>query len=359
MIRIFMVGMSSDRGGVESYIVNLAAHLNSEEFQIVYDWREIIVDGVKWKRPKNRHNYFKWGNFWMNFFKTNHFDCLYINACDIISIDLLRFGRMAGIPVRIIHSHSSGIQQGITQKLSLFHRICEWHNRKVLHKYATHLLACSQVAGRWMFDGRAFQIIKNGIDLDKYAYRDESRSKCRSMFNIDNDVPLIGCIGRLDPPKNPFRSVEIAKAILRMRPDARIVFVGDGEMRSALQQKVAETGLEDKILFPGAVDNVNEWMSAVDCLMMPSLFEGLPFVLVEAQAAGLPCIVSSAVSQEADLSGLLKFISLEASSETWAKEILDHCSRKRPDISRQLAEAGYSIKDSVKTVEKILRMGMQ
>lgn len=354
-----MVGMSTDRGGVESYIVNLAAHLNSEEFQIIYDWPEIIVDGVKWKRPANRHNYFKWWHFWKNFFQTNHFDWLYINACDIVSIDLLRFGRRAGIPVRIIHSHSSGIQQGITQKLSLFHRICEWHSRKILHKYATHLLACSQVAGKWMFDGRPFQIIKNGIDLDKYAYRDESRSKCRSMFNIDNDVPLIGCIGRLDPQKNPFRSVEIGKAVLQMRPDAGIVFVGDGEMRSVLQQKVAEAGLENKILFAGAVGNVNEWMSAVDCLMMPSLFEGLPFVLVEAQAAGLPCIVSSAVSKEADLTGLLKFISLEASSETWAKEISAHCSRKRPDTRRQLAEAGYSIKDSVKAIEAIFRTSKQ
>lgn len=350
-----MVGMSTDRGGVESYIANLAAHLNSEEFQIVYDWPEIIVDGVIWKRPANRHNYFKWRQFWTKFFQTNHFDCLYMNACDIVSIDLLRFGRAAGIPVRILHSHSSGIQQGITQGLSLFHRICEWHSRKVLHKYATHLLACSQVAGEWMFDGRPFQIIKNGIDLDKYAYHDESRSKCRGMFNIDKDVPLIGCIGRLDPPKNPLRSVEIAKKILLMQPDAEVVFVGDGEMRSAVRQKVAEAGLENKILFAGAVDNVNEWMSAVDCLMMPSLFEGLPFVLVEAQAAGLSCIVSSAVSKEADLTGLLKFISLEASSETWAKEISAHCSRKRPDTRRQLAEAGYSIKDSVKAIEKIFQ----
>lgn len=352
--RIFMVGMSRNKGGVESYIANLAAHLNADEFQLVYDGPEIVLDGEKWKRPANRHNYFKWYLFWKKFFRKGHFDCLYVNACDIVSIDLLRFGRSAGIPVRILHSHSSGNQQGITKKLSLFHRICEWRNRKVLHKYATHLLACSKVAGEWMFDGRPFQIVKNGIDLDKYAYRDGYRVKCRSAFNIDVHSPLVGCIGRLSPEKNPLRSMEIAGEVLRLCPDAHIVFIGDGELRPAVQQKAVDVGVADKVMFTGAVDNVNEWLSAVDCLMMPSLFEGLPFVLVEAQAAGLPCIVSSAVSKEADLTGLLKFVSLNESSAVWAQEILAHCVGQRPDTSRLLTDAGYSINESTKSIEKML-----
>ncbi len=350
MIRIFIIGMSTDKGGVEAYIRNLTANLDCNKFEIIYDWPEMIIDGVTWIRPGNRHNYFKWHRFWIRFFKINKFDCIYMNACDIVSIDILKVAKAAGIPMRILHSHSSGILQDISH----FHKVCEWISRKTLHKYATHLLACSKVAGEWMFDGRPFQIVKNGIDLEKYRYNDIFRDKCRTAFNIKNDDILIGCIGRLDPPKNPLFSFEIAAEIVNLKSSAKVVFVGDGEMRPALEQKISEAKLQDKILLAGAVDNVNEWLSAVDCLMMPSLFEGLPFVLVEAQAAGLPCVVSSAVSKEADLTGLLQFIDLEAAPSIWPQEILARCGTPRPDTAKQLIEAGYSIKDSVKIVEKII-----
>ena len=112
--------------------------------------------------------------------------------------------------------------------------------------------------------------------------------------------------------------------------------------------------LEEKILFAGAVDNVNEWMSAIDCLIMPSLFEGLPFVLVEAQAAGLPCVVSSTVSKEADFTGVLQFIDLDVGEDAWAEAALSACDNARKDYLQNLIDAGYSIENTAAEVCEII-----
>ena len=300
MKRIFVIGMSSDKGGVESYITNICSRLNKQMFEIVYQLPEMTIDGKKWVSPLNRHRYLKYRRFWKLFYRDNKFDVLYMNTCDIVSIDQLRFAKAARVPVRIIHSHSTGNQQEINKKMSLFHRVLERHSRKVLDRYATHLLACSEAAGEWMFDGRSFSVIKNGIDLLKYRYNEHTRERLRASLGIA-EGKLIGIIGRLDPEKNPTFSLKVVQRVLSDNADFTAVFVGDGELRRAIESSAKKADLEGRVIFTGAVDNVNEWLSAIDCLLMPSLFEGLPFVLVEAQAAGLPCVISTAVSEEANI----------------------------------------------------------
>lgn len=354
MKRIFMVGYSTDKGGVESYIVNLCNMLPESEYEVIYAWPEMNINGKTWVCPKNRHNYLKYRLFWKRFFKENPFDILYYNACDIVSIDMLKFAKKAGVLVRIIHSHSAGNQMSIERELSFFHKITEKANRKNIDQYATHLFACSKAAGDWMFSGHPFTIVKNGIHLSKFQYSETNRKQHRAELNIDKEI-VVGCIGRLEPQKNPLFAVKVFEKMNKTGVPIKLVFLGEGFMKDDIQEMLAEKELKNHVFFLGNREDVNEWMSAIDCLLMPSLFEGLPFVLVEAQAAGLPCIVSSAVSEEANITGLVEYVSLEEQKEVWAQKILTACKGRRPDTARQLAEAGYSIEDTAKEVSGIMK----
>ena len=352
-----MIGFSDEKGGVESYIVNLTRQLSRFGYEIVLNMPEMIINGKKWKRPENRHNYFKYHLFWTNFFTENDFDVLYLNECDIVSIDFLKFAKKARIPVRIIHSHSTGSQLFINKKKSLFHKISEQYNRKFLDKYATHLFACSKEAGDWMFDGRSFEIIKNGISLSEYHFCEKYRIDIRSKYCL-NDCKIVGVIGRLSAPKNPLFAVQVIEALSVKEPGIKAVFIGDGEMRKETEIAVNQCGLDNIVSFIGAVDNVNEWLSCVDVLLMPSLFEGIPFVLIEAQAAGLPCVVSSEVSKDADITGYLQFVDLNKTPSEWAQTVSDAMSRKRIDHELALIKAGYSITDTANKVSNIIKKAM-
>lgn len=351
MIRIFMIGYSNQKGGVETYIQNLCRNLDSDIYEIVYSWPIMKIKGKEWVCPPNRHNYPNYVRFWKKFYRENHFDVLYYNVCDIVSIDQLKFAKAANVPVRIIHAHNTGNQQAIGKRMRLVHRIFEWKNRKTLHQYATHLFACSKTAGDWMFDGRKYKVIQNGIDIEKYHYRIENRHKCRNQIGV-GDEKLVGCIGRLDPQKNPGFTIEIGEKMRSLDENAKLVMIGDGVLSSDVRAKITKLGLEDRVLLTGAVDNVHEWMSAIDCLVMPSLFEGLPFVLVEAQAAGLTCIVSSNVSHEANITNQVVYMNLEDGAEKWAQKALTVCDSERPNVDQMLIDAGYSIQATAGIVEQ-------
>lgn len=357
MIRVFIIGMSTDKGGVESYIQNLCSNLSDLEYEFVYCWPIIKIGNKEWICPKNRHNYLNYCNFWKKFYRENAFDVVYYNTCDVVSIDQLIFAKNAGVSVRIIHAHNTGNQQSINQKMSLFHRISEKMSRNNIHKYATHFFACSKVAGDWMFDNRDYKIIKNGINISKYHFNPKWHTQCRERIGSE-DGKLIGYIGRLDPQKNPLFAIKIVEEMTHQNPTAKFVMIGDGELASEVKFKIKEHGLEDNVILTGAVDNVYEWMSAIDCLIMPSLFEGLPFVLVEAQAAGLRCIVSSNVSEEANITGLVEYMDLEDGAAKWAEKALVACDSQRENVDQQLIEAGYSIQATADIVSKIIKASL-
>lgn len=348
-----MIGYSPEKkGGVETYVSILGRYL-SDEFEIIHRENIMNIDGKIWIMPLNRHNYLKYWLFWTKFFRENHFDAIYFNTCDLLSIDALKFTKSANVPVRIIHSHSADDKVWGKGLMLLFHTITERLSRKNLHKYATHLLACSQRAGEWMFDGRPFIIIKNGVDLQQYKFSEEKRSKiAMSLKNPSKKV--IACIGRLSSVKNPFFSLEIFKKACEIDKDVQCIFIGDGEHRAKLERLVKEAGLEGRIIFTGAVENVNEWLSYMTALLMPSLFEGLPFALVEAQAAGIHALVSDTVSQESNITGLVEYKSLSDSTESWAKRIIELAELPRVDVSAKLEEAGFSIEKSAQIVKDIL-----
>lgn len=348
-----MTGYSREKGGVETYIHNLCTQLDPDQFEVICSENEMEIDGKIWVQPENRHHYLKYLQFWKRFFRENHFDVMYYNTCDVVGIDMLIFAKSAGVPVRIIHAHSSGIQRISRDQLGFLRELSEKRNRRHLKKYATDLLACSAQSGRWMFGKQEFQIVKNGISVRNFKFQPEARQKLRTRFGMENNR-LIGCVGRIAPVKNPEFVLSVGAAIKKRDPAVRILMIGDGELKKTIEEASIQRGLSDTILFTGSVNNVGEWMSALDCLLMPSYFEGLPFALIEAQAAGLPCVVSSNLSRETDLTGLVQFLDLKEGADVWAEQLLNCCGGPRPDTEEKLISAGYSIDNTASKVVEII-----
>ena len=209
-----------------------------------------------------------------------------------------------------------------------------------------------------MFGNRRFTVIKNGISLKKYAFSVASRMSCRAEIK-SNAATIIGCVGRLDPQKNPLFAVEIARQLCLLDSSVHVAFIGDGELRTQVADAIENAHLTERVHLLGARDDVNQWYSAFDCLMMPSLFEGLPFVLVEAQAAGLSCVVSTEVSLDANITGLVEYVPLSESAREWAQIILHAGQKPRHDVSQKLIESGYSIEDTVKDVTAIIESAFE
>lgn len=345
-IKVFMIGMSPNKGGVETYITNLCQHLDKEKYEIIYCLPEMDIDGRHWTCPKNRHNYFSYKRFWTEFFKVNYFDVIYYNACDIVSIDMLKFAKKAGVKVRVIHAHSTDNQIN----MKFYHKIFETYNRKYISNYANLLFACSENAGKWMFPNDKFTVIKNGIDIKHFSYNVSKKVELQNEFGFTSKY-TIGYLGRLGSEKNPLRTIKIMEAVMDKNIEVDGVIVGDGEYRKDLIDAIEQSKHKNRIHYVGPRNDAYKWYSLFDCLIMPSLFEGLPFTLVEAQTAGLPCVVSSTVSKEADITGTLDFVSLDSDDEIWAEHILDSLKKDRFVNEEKLIKSGFSITDTAENVD--------
>lgn len=350
--RIFMVGYSGNKGGVEQYIDQLIPFLS--DYEVILCLPRMVIDGKTWIRPQNRHHYIPYRLFWSRFFRENCFDVLYYNTCDIVSLDMIRFAKKVGVPVRIIHSHSTGNERNVEHRTSLFHSLSERINRRTLPGLATHFLACSRQAGEWMFSRHPFTVIHNGIDLNRYQFDPDARKEIRQQYGYSDHDTMVIVVGRISPPKNPLFSVRIIREMHHRDESVRAVFIGDGELRKRVEDAVKDEGIQSDVLFTGITDQIPEWMSAADVLLLPSLFEGLPYVLMEAQASGLPCIVSTAVSKEADATGLITWLDLTESEGRWAEEALVAAKKPRKETREDMIRAGYDIRESAAPVVEMI-----
>lgn len=356
--RILMIGMGANTGGVESYIINLIRNVDREKYQFYFLYRgkiayekEVIDLGVELiPVDASRHNPIKYIKTFNEIFKKYKFDVVYYNTCDIKSMDMIMFGKKYGVPVRIIHSHNS--YHIVPPKL--LHKFTEKWCRNNLDNYATKLLACSDIAGDWMFEKHNYNVINNGIKTEKFTFDVTIRDEKREYLDIKEKY-VVGFIGRLEEQKNPLFLIDVFAQLYKKRNDAILLVVGDGSMKDKMIEHASKYDVLNAVKFMGVCSNINELMNVMDCFLLPSLFEGLPFVLVEAQTNGLPCVVSTNVSSESNINGEVKFISLDESSEYWANEVASVKSNfdrsKYVDIMKRKQ---FDIGDTIKIVEQYL-----
>lgn len=202
-----------------------------------------------------------------------------------------------------------------------------------------------------MFSGESFQVIPNAIDVANYQYNKSLREEVRRNFNI-GDRYVIGHVGRFNPQKNHDFLIEIFSAYHKKNENSVLLLVGEGNGMSDIKEKVNKLGLQDDVIFAGVRTDVNRIMQAMDIFVFPSLYEGLPVTMVEAQAAGLPCLISEQVPTECIFTDLVQINRLSDSLQEWIESIEQQRSTERKDQSESIIKAGYDIKSNAKKLQE-------
>lgn len=275
------------------------------------------------------------------------FDVIHCNMDLFNGINLMA-AKSVGIPTRICHSHISESQYGTEGVKKLIVRVYRFLLRKLIKYSSTKMLGCSCLANEYMYgdswkEDQRCEIVYNGIDLDRF---------CLDSVLKENRKGIIS-IGRLTSIKNPYRMIDIIEELSKLRDDFCFTWVGDGILRDELEQKVKEKHLEKKISFLGRRNNIPELLKKNQYFLFPSLFEGLPITLIEAQCMGLDCFVSDSITKEVDV-GLCHYISLKRSSKKWAEIISREMDRS---LSKKIVDKEklkkFDIKNTVKRLEEI------
>ena len=264
------------------------------------------------------------------------YDIIHDNTLHI-SIPMMWCAKKAGVPVRILHSHNS--KMGETPAKAFRNRFF----LPVLRSLATNYAACSQLAGRAMFEDQEFTVIPNVIQTEKYRFDPTMRKSVQQKMNA-TDKFVVGTVGRLAEQKNPFFAIDVFKCLLKNVPNAEYWWVGSGPLEKSVQDYVNQKGLSENVRLLGSRDDVTSLYQGMDVFFLPSLFEGLSIVTVEAQAMGLPCVVSDVIPPEAEYTELLKRCSLQDSIEAWVEKIRNTQIKKteRKQYQEYLSESVFS-----------------
>lgn len=266
-------------------------------------------------------------------------------------------GRLCGIPIRIAHAHTTS-DNNITRSRLLYMKLMQ----KLIMKFSTRLLACSKEAGLFLFGTHArYETFPNVINFKEFVdcpseLVNEFRNEEKLIGNI-----IIGHIGRFIEAKNHKFIIKVFKEIQRDIPKARLLLVGDGELRREMEELSREEGLINDIIFTGKRSDVPRVLNSIDLFIFPSKYEGLGLVLLEAQACGIPCLVSEAIQPEADLKlGLLTQMNLEEGVEAWCQKALDLVDKRcydRTKIQKAFIKSGFSIEQGIRKIMQIYKIG--
>lgn len=266
----------------------------------------------------------------------------------IMSVELIA-ARLAGCKVRIAHSHNTTCENKKADKIL----------RPLFNKSYTTAFACGEDAGKWMFGKRKFTIIPNGRNLKKYEYDTKKRTEYRNKLGISSDALVIGHVGRFNQQKNHEYLVRVFSEVHKKNRNSYLVLVGTGEKIDGIKRLAKELELERNVIFTGVIENVFDYLSAFDVMLLPSLYEGLPLVVIEWQIAGLPCIVSDTVTKECAITSLVKFESIEKEPEAWANDIGNMTLQNRNDskkvVFNEIKTAGYDIESGAEKLRQMYR----
>lgn len=355
-IRILQVVTQMTRGGLETMLMNYDRHIDHSKVQFdflehrdtVTDYdREILELGGQIHRLPRLNPMSPAYLKALDRFFAEHPEYRIVHShLDCMAGIPLKAAKKNGVPVRIAHAHSSNQVKDAKYPLKLYYK-------RDIPTYATHLYACGAEAGRWMFNGHPFSVLNNAIDSAAFQYNEKIRRQYRDELGISEHTLLVGHVGRFMQAKNHMFLLDIFHALLKRQPDSMLLLVGQGDLEQAVREKAEELKISDKVVFAGVRDDVHCLYQAMDVFVFPSLFEGLGIVAVEAQAAGLPCVVSDHVPAECKKTrDLVKFFSLEAGADRWAEEILRLAKTQRRDTTAEIRENGYDIQENVEKLQQ-------
>lgn len=362
-VHVLVLDTVMDRGGAEAMIMNYMRNINRDiikfDFLTNRDYRAAYEDEIESLGGKVYHmcpmypgKFHRYKKEVREFLKEHPEYKIIHSNLEERSYLPLKVAKKMGVPVRISHSHNRPL--GINPKL-----IVRYYFRFMLKFYNTHMFACGEEAGDWLYGKKNrsnVTIMNNAVDANQYRYNPEVSKEMKKQLGIEGKK-VIGHVGRFFPQKNHDFLIDIFNEIYKKDKDTVLLLVGGGELDDALKnqikEKVRNLGLEDAVEFLGVREDVDRIVQTFDVFLLPSLFEGLPVTMVEAQAAGLPCVISDKVPIQCDLTGNVWVVPLEESPEKWADVVLDKANNfEKRDTYQQIADAGFDIKSQAKWLEE-------
>ena len=355
-ILIFLVNIGTD--GISKIISEYIKNL-SENVEVEILTYEIINNiyfsdtNVKIYQISSRKKFIK------RFFKekkimSSNYDVIHINGNSFSRIIECFAAKLSGTKKIIIHSHNDGAENN-SNKRKLIQKIM----KKFFDYFATDYISCSSGAAKWMFSNKIvskkkYIVLKNGVTTDLFKFNSIYRNEIRKKFNLENCF-VIGCIGRFCYQKNHDFLIDVFNECVKKNKKVRLFLIGSGELKNQIVNKINFLQLEDNVIILENISDVYRYYNAFDCFVLPSRYEGLGIVNIEAQCNGLPTIVSDNVPSEAKVSDLITYIPLSSSPKVWADKILNYLNKKnnRENSYLSVIEYGYDIKSASNNLEQI------
>lgn len=346
-----------NRGGAETFLMKIDRSLNHSKYQMdfcinvkekcAYEDEIISLGGKIFRIPMKTESTVKFKKGLSSVVKDNHYNNVLRITSNAAGFWDLKIAKEAGAKHTI--ARSSNASDGGRIKSILAHKI----GQMLWMKYVDTMIAPSDLAAKYTFgeknykDGRVYKL-NNGLDLNAYHYDIEKRKMIRAKYDIPKDAIVLGHVGRFAKQKNHMFLIQVFASYIKKHPDAYLMLIGDGDLRAEIERQVAHVGLTDNIIFVGQTDEIAAYLSAMDIFVFPSLYEGMPNTVIEAQASGLPCVISDTITKEANVSGNVVYLPIDQ-VERWVDYIsgMDFKRKINADMS------AYDIKEVVKEFIKL------
>lgn len=364
MVRVLAVSNSLNpvSGGIETFLMNIFENIDGNiihmDFVVHSQQPQYIIDYITSKGSRvfqiSPYNVYEYRKFWKKLLKEHHdYDFVHVHSYDPAFL-YLSIAKKFGIKT-IVHSHTTNVPH-----FDLIDRICRF-NQFLSHYFADYFFGCSFQAiydrfGEKVANSNKSITIPNGIDTEKFRFNSEQREKIRKELSINSDTVVIGQVGRLCYQKNQLFSLDVFYEFNLKKPNSVLMLIGKGSDEEKIREKIKKLKLEAKVMLLGEKNNIADYLSAFDCFLFPSIYEGLGIALVEAQCSGLPCLVSDVIVPECDMgSNLLFKLSLKNNSKTWAYTLLKKLGSPfdRNNSYKSVYSHGYDIKESTKVIQNI------
>ncbi|MFG6320603.1 MAG: glycosyltransferase family 1 protein [Lachnospiraceae bacterium] len=365
-MRVLHITEMLSAAGIESFIMNMYRRIDKScvqfDFLVLRDEHEFYDDEIKelggikyWVHSNISNTLFRILDETQQieqFLKEHRYDVVHIHYTTPLRAPYLKACLKANVKKRIYHSHSAYVSGKNFIKHAVY-----GYMKKQISKYATDYFACSMAAAEWIFekkliDDGTVKIIYNGIDTKKFAYSVSDRKAVRKELDINDEFVLVHT-GRFMSQKNHRFVVDVFYELKKICTDSKLLLLGTGELFEEVKHQVNELGLADDVIFAGVRSDVNRFLSAADCYIMPSLYEGLPVSAIEAECAGLPCIFSENITREVSLIEGIEFLSLDETVHEWVKQILKFKDVERYDKSEIVKNSGYDIQAVAKKMQQL------
>ena len=354
LIRVLHVVTYMGRGGLETMLMNYYRNINRNkvqfdflvhrDFEADYD-QEILNLGGKIYRLSRLNPFSKKYLNELNQFFKNHPEYKVVHShLDCMAGIPLKYAKKNEVPIRIAHAHSSNQTRDKKYLLKLMFK-------RNIKKNATDLFACAQDAGLWMFGCDQFHVMNNAIDTKAYVVNKQTGKEVRQELKIPENAFVVGHVGRFAPPKNHMFIIRVFAEVLKEKTNAFLLLVGEGDLRREAEALTVELGIQDNVIFAGMRSDVNRMLQAIDVFLFPSIYEGLPLSIIEAQAAGLPCLISDKVPIECRKTDLVTQLSLNASLSIWKDAVVKAGKVVKRDTSKEISDAGFDIHQNAKWLE--------